>query len=839
MSQAVKIVGGVIAVVIIVAAAVLLYAARNLNSIIEERQGYLLAKVSDALDRKVEVSEIKVTLGWGMMADLTGLKIEDDPAISDRPFVEAADAYAKVDLLPLLSRHIHVTEVRLKNPEVHIIRTEQGGYNVSTIGKKRPDNAETPESLNPKGSSLKGAPIASGHGNLVATSKRAGNQNLSAFYVNSLIIDKGVIVYEERGPKHQTVNIQDVDLSITDFSLTRVFDLSLTLAVLSDKQNVDISGSFGPLAQNGALDVKDAVLKIKAKLGPVEIARLRAIGVVGQAIPEALSVPDPVSLEATADGTTSQIKFHLNSDLSGDRVAWADAFDKPASVPLKLSADGSRSDAGLEIVQANFTLGDLDANARKIHFGNGKVSARIDTNRFDIGAMAKILPVLQKYNASGHAEIHTDINVANKQPQANGTVTLADVSLSRPSDKNSSVDNLNGDIRLVDRGLDAGPLKFDFGGGHATATIHANSIQPLNASYNLSIDTIKVANFAPDRPADEQLSNVTVTGTMAQGGELSVNAKVTASHGNLANIVFKGLDLSATMIGNQLEVQSVKLGAFNGDIAASGKATLGDHREFALNLVANNVDIQSALDSQQAKSAGMIRGILNAQLQVSGRGAKFDAIKPTLAGNGRATVHDGKLIGVNLAKDALNKTNGIPEIGDLVPAPIVQKHPELFDSPDTDINSASLTFALTGSRITTHDLVVQTPDYWMTGDGWFDMEKNIEMAAHLLLTSEFTKEVIAEKKNVVYLTNKDGQVDIPFGVRGALPKPLVLPDVAQLAQLAGSHLIQDKGQKALNKFLNKKVKGLNIPFVNGGGSSSGSNANPSDNPIDQLKGLLH
>jgi len=36
--------------------------------------------------------------GAASRADLTGLKIQDDPALSDRPFVEANDAYAKVDL---------------------------------------------------------------------------------------------------------------------------------------------------------------------------------------------------------------------------------------------------------------------------------------------------------------------------------------------------------------------------------------------------------------------------------------------------------------------------------------------------------------------------------------------------------------------------------------------------------------------------------------------------------------------------------------------------------------------------------------------------------------------
>ena len=56
MRKAVMIVGAIVAVVIVAVAAVLLYAARNLNSIIAERQGYLLQRVSDALGRKVEVS---------------------------------------------------------------------------------------------------------------------------------------------------------------------------------------------------------------------------------------------------------------------------------------------------------------------------------------------------------------------------------------------------------------------------------------------------------------------------------------------------------------------------------------------------------------------------------------------------------------------------------------------------------------------------------------------------------------------------------------------------------------------------------------------------------------
>lgn len=826
MRKALVIVGAVVALAAIVTGGVLLYAVRSLHLMLAERQARLLERLSDSLGRKVEVSTTKVSLGWGLMANMTDLKIADDPAVSDRPFIEASNAYFKVELLPLLSHHLRVTEITLERPEVHIIRNEQGEFNVSTLGKKRGEHEATSEHR--RAGEIEAAPITSEHGNERAEERRRGTR---AIYVQSLAIEGGVITYEERGPNAGVTTIRDVDLAVKDFSLARAFDVSLKLPILSDKANVDIAGTIGPVAHEDVVDFKHAPFALEAKVGPLELAKLRTIGSIGKEMPEALSVSDPVSLEAHADGTFASPKFHIESDLSANRIAWADAFNKPASVPLKLSADGSRSDAGLKVTQASLTLGGLDANAQKIAFGGGNLSAHVDTNRFDIGAMAKMLPALQKYDASGHAEIHSDVDVDGQRPRLHGIVTLANVSLSRPGDNKSHVSNLSGNIRLDGNALDAGPLKFDFAGGHATATVHATSLQPLSATYALKMDVLKVAELAPSRPADEHLSNLVLNGTLAQREELSVEIKATASGGDLANIVFTDLNTSAMMRGDRLTVQSFQVGAFNGDVAANGTATIGDEPlRFALNLTATNVDIQSALQSQHSKSADLIRGILNAQLQVSGNGANLDEIKPTLTGNGHAEVRDAKLVGINLAAEVLKKSKDIPGIGEVVPQNVISRHPELSTSPDTDINRAHLSFVLQGPRITTHDLVVQTPDYAMTGNGWFDMDKNLEMAAHVLLTKALTSEIIADKKNVVLVTNENGQVDIPMMVSGRLPKPVVVPDVAELAERAASHALE----KNVGKLLGKKGKGLNIPFLNDDGNSK-----PSNNPLDQLKGLFH
>lgn len=230
--------------------------------------------------------------------------------------------------------------------------------------------------------------------------------------------------------------------------------------------------------------------------------------------------------------------------------------------------------------------------------------------------------------------------------------------------------------------------------------------------------------------------------------------------------------------------------------------------------------------SQNSKAAQKVRGLLTGNLQISGTSGKFDQIKPTLAGNGKILLLQGKLVGINVASTALKKVNKLPGIGKLVPDSVVNNHPELFKNPDTDIQSASLTFLLKGPRVTSHDIMIKNVDYSLAGDGWIDMDRNIDMAARILLTKELTKEIVAQKPAVVYISNKNNQIDFPMQITGQLPKPIVVPDIEELAQRAGQRALSEQGQKALGKYLGNKGLGK---FLGGGNSGGGSDSNPLNN----------
>ncbi len=827
------IVAGVIIVVVI---GVFVYAVLNLNGLIEENRGLILAKASDSLGRKVDVREIHASLGWGVKADLSGVTIADDPRFSQTPFVEAANIYARVALLPLLRREIEVEQVSLKQPVVRIVRDQSGKLNVSTIGK----NPQTTASLQGPGApAAPQAPLGTSPMNAapLKEQKPGGLGALAGVSVSSLTIDDGTIAYQEPGARPVTVS--SVNLDVENLNLTSPVDLKLTLAALGTSRNFSLAGTVGPLMKNGIIDTAAVPLALSLDLGPLTMDQLQAIPQLAKALPPAVKITNPVSANLKLDGTTEALGFNLATDLTGNQVVYIGVLDKAAGVPLKLSAAGSRRSGGpqteTEIQKAELTLGNLNLQAGQIRFGPGTVSARLNSNRFDLASLAKMLVALSKYDASGKAEIHALVKVAEKKPQLDGVVTLASVTLVPPG-KPAALRGLSGDIKMSGNSAVVGPMTFDLGSGHAKLEAYARSIQPLSATYAFNADVVKPAELStnpkPEAAADH-LDQLAVKGAL--GGTTSsptVTAQVTSPSGTMQNVAYRNLAVDALYGGQRVTLSSLKLAAFSGTLDGNAQAAFGAVPGFTTALNFHGVNLQQALEPQKSKAADMVQGLLTGQVRASGRGTTFDQIKPTLNGNGRISVDNAKLKGVNVVAEAMRKVQGVPGIDTLVPASIASRHPELFNSPDTDLRQLSMSFVMLGPRITSHDIQAATADYIVKGDGWFDLDKRIDLQARVLLSPELSREIVAERKNVAYLENQQSQVDFPVRVTGQLPKPNVTPDVQDIAQRAAGHLAEKQANKFLNKFVGK------IPGMNSGSSGSGGGAAPS-NPLSPLKNLFH
>src|SRR5271168_1246942 len=446
MRRVIVVAAAILAAVVIFAGVIVFYAATNLNSIIAERRQTVLDKVSRALGRQVHANDIKVSLGWGIMADVTGVQVADDPDFSTKPFIEADNVYTRLELLPLLARQIEVTEVVLDKPVIRIVQMRDGTFNVSTLGRKKMHSEEESGESNESGEGGGGQ----GGGGVTEESPMAeagrAPSALNTLLVRNLSINDGTLEFETQdAPQAATVN--DIDLKVRDFGFQAPFTIALTFAALADQQNFDLSATIGPLINNNMIDIDAIPLSGSAKIGPIQLTQLATIPMVAKAIPPDLSISGPFSLDATADGTIQSIKFTGSSDLSAPAITFGDKFNKPADLPLKISAEGSQTNAATTITLATISLGDLEAKAANIKFGGGATAAHIDTNDFDIASLAKTIPALAKYNPEGKTEIHSDAAVADGKASADGTVALSDVALSLPDQKVPPLSHLSGTVK--------------------------------------------------------------------------------------------------------------------------------------------------------------------------------------------------------------------------------------------------------------------------------------------------------------------------------------------------------------------------------------------------------
>lgn len=828
MRKSLKIVSALAGALILIVAAMLGYAFLNLDSIIASQRGRILATASNALGREVEVGAIAASLGWGVAIDLKDVKIADDPAFSPKPFVQADNVYLKVELLPLLARRLHVTELLLVQPRVRIVRDRAGALNVGTIGKKSaPATASAPASAASHGASSgtsSSSPLQATPAPAPSAQRRA--LNLDALAVNAFTISQGTIVYQDLTAGGAPLQVNAVDLKVRNFRFDAPFDVTLALAALGKSQNLTISGTAGPLERDRRIDALAAALKLKAQVGPLTLAQLKALPRLAKALPAPLKATGPLSVTARIDGTAGATRFAVTADFTPNEIAWASAFDKPAGVAFKVTADGERSNGELKVREANLTLADLQAKMTGIVLQPGAIGARINTNRFDLAPLAKLAPAVAKYRPRGAAEIHGAVAFANGQPALDGNVALSGVNVNLSDGKAPPLGDLNGTIKFAGRGATAGPLTFTVGSvGHGHLLVVAKTLQPLAATYQLNIDRVKIAEIAPSRAqfGDEHLTAIAADGSVEMtGGAPRGTLRATIASGMLANVSFAKFALDSGYAEERATINAFKLDAFSGAIQASGTATTGATPAFDLKIATQNVDLQELLTAVKSKAAATVRGLLTANVAVRGRGKNFAAIKPTLLGAGTARVEQGKLIGVNVVAQALNKVNNVPGIGALLPQSVIANHPELFKSPNTDLRHASLNFTINGPRLSTSNLLVESLDYSLLGRGWFDLDRNLDLTAQILMSPAFSRELIAAKRNASYLATSAGQIAIPLQISGRLPKPRVVPDMGILARRAAAH--------AATGGLGRLLKKHGLGGLLGGGSGGGS-SNP-------LKGLF-
>ena len=185
--------------------------------------------IEEALNRQVQLQDIRLTIWPRIGATVAGFAVMDDPSFGSGPFASLSSLDVGVKLMPLLSGQVEVEEVALRNPVITVIKNKNGVLNASTIGRKGVAVPETPSK----------APIPSAEGPL---------KILALLAVDRVTIDGGKLTYRDQSVAKTTEYVlQDLEVLLRDVRLGQTPNLHFASLVQPFNMPVKLDGTFGPL----------------------------------------------------------------------------------------------------------------------------------------------------------------------------------------------------------------------------------------------------------------------------------------------------------------------------------------------------------------------------------------------------------------------------------------------------------------------------------------------------------------------------------------------------------------------------------------------------------------
>jgi len=192
--------------------------------------------IEDALNRKVQLQDIRLTIWPRIGARVAGFVVLDDKAFGSSPFASLTSLDVGVKLMPLLGGKVEVEEITLRDPVITVIKNKQGVLNVSTIGRTGVALPKTPSR----------APIPSPEGPL---------KILALLAVDRVSIEGGKLTYRDlSAPEPIEYSLQNMEFVLQSVRLGQTPRLHVGTLVQPLNLPVRLDGTFGPLKESADID---------------------------------------------------------------------------------------------------------------------------------------------------------------------------------------------------------------------------------------------------------------------------------------------------------------------------------------------------------------------------------------------------------------------------------------------------------------------------------------------------------------------------------------------------------------------------------------------------------
>ena len=772
--------------ILLVLIVVAFIALLNVNALIARNKGYLIEQAEGALGRKISVDQVQATIFSGIGARLTNFAMADDPTYASGDFVRAKDLQIIVKFWPLLRKSVQVKQVILHDPVIQIVRNRDGNFNFSTIGKKAKAKKDEREK-----------------------EERAPREEQSALLISLVDISNGNIRYLDK--KNGTdMQAKQIDLKIEDFDFAKPFSVKLKAAIYADKQNFTLKSTVGPMGQR--VDVANIPVDGEIDIDPLNMTQLRAtLPIMKSAMPRELDVSGVYRVkDLKFKGTLNNLALDGQLEGTNGALRYGNAFQKPAGDPLALNLDLRLTGNKITIRNGHLKLHSLDlAAAGDIQTGNNTVlNLSLDSKPASLEGWDRIVPALADYQLTGTMDVKASIRGSigkGAAPQIQGTLGLKKVSAKPPSFP-KPIEDLDTTVKFSGQRADISDMTLSLGKSRIRLAAAIEKFAPLTLSYKMSTPELWPADYSTalteERKADV-IRNLQSAGqfNMSANG-MSYDGKLSSSEGTLYNVPYKALDAALSLADKVANIKSLRVNALSGALQIDGQYSFKEAvPQFSMASKVQNIDVKELYTLLDAKAERDIRGRMNADMKLAGSGKSWEAIKPTLHGQGNAEVVQGALLNFNIADNVLTGITGVPGLTNAINPSLRAKYPETFTAKDTEFKELKANFDLADSRMNVKNLRMAAADFVVEGNGWADFDRKLDFRATLSFSQRLSADLSQSAREIKYLLNNQGQLEVPFALTGRMPNVKPKPDTRYLGQLVQRGFLRKGSEELQNRFL--------------------------------------
>ncbi len=775
--------------VLVVLIAGVFFALLNINALIARNKSYLIEQAEQSLGRKISVGDVEATLFSGIGARLINFTMADDPAYASGDFVRAKDVQVIVKFWPLLKKSVQVKKAILNEPVIQLVRNPDGSFNFSTIGKKLKEKKEAGEKEKKE--------------------RAPKEERESAFLITLVDISGGNVRYIDK--KDGTdLQLRQIDLKVEDLDFDKPFAVKLAAAVFADKQNLKLTSKIGPLRTDG--EFKQFPVDGELDIDPLDTTQLKA------ALPK-LKTALPKDLDLSGVFRIKDLKFKgmlkdlaLNGEIEGTNGAlrYGKTFQKAAGIPLTLNADAHYSADKVSIRRGRLKLHTLElVTAGDVQFGDVTVlNLSVDSQPATLDGWDKIIPAIASYQLAGTMDVKATVRGKvgkGAAPQIQGTLNLKKAS-AKPPEFPKPIENLDTKINFTGQRADISDMTLSLGKSRIRLVAAIEKFSPLTLTYKMSTAELWPADYsaslADERKADV-IRNLQSEGQFSMAGDNMVyQGKLNSAEGKLYNVVYKGLDATLSLADKVANIKSLRVNALSGNLQVEGEYSFKEPvPRFSLASKVQGIDVKELYSALDAKAERDIRGKLNADMKLAGSGQNWEAIKPTLRGQGDAEVLQGALLNFNIAESALNGITGMPGLTNIISPSLRTKYPETFTAKDTEFKELKANFDLADGRMNVKNLRMSAAEFVVQGNGWADFDRKVDFRATLSFSQRLSADLSQSAREVKYLLNNQGQLEVPFALTGKMPNVKPKPDTRFLGQLVQRGFMRKGTEELQNRFL--------------------------------------